>query len=75
MYILALSHTPPALEAEMAVWTPNTRDPASRGVSMTSAPDGVIYLIEASMMTLNTGGIVRLGMIFHEVRNDTIKQD
>ncbi|KAJ6968540.1 hypothetical protein NC653_036504 [Populus alba x Populus x berolinensis] len=53
----------------MAVWTPNTRDPASRGVNMTSAPDGVIYLIEESMKTLNTGGIVRLGMIFHEAMN------
>uniref|UniRef100_A0A7C8YN61 Uncharacterized protein n=1 Tax=Opuntia streptacantha TaxID=393608 RepID=A0A7C8YN61_OPUST len=66
IYFLALSHAPPVLDADMAIWTPETREPARTpervstpknmptmsGMSMTKAPGGTISLIEASVEIL-----------------------
>ena len=63
MYFFALSHAPPVLEAEMAIWTPEAMPPASRpvtqrvpkqtphtiGESITRAPGATISCSEASV--------------------------
>jgi len=63
MYFFALSHAPPVLDEEIAIWTPEAMPPASRpvtqrvpnptphriGESMTRAPGRTISRSEASV--------------------------
>ena len=61
MYFFALSHAPPVLAAEIAIWTPETiapgrnpakmpgpnKNPSARGENITSIPGAIIYLRDA----------------------------